>query len=85
MRRLHMVGVMQDFGCHPLLRLSSRARPLDVMPDPTPGCHAGPDPWLSSRARPLDVMPDPIRHPWIAGAATPDLIGGFIDSPGHPQ
>ncbi len=25
-------------------------------------------------------MPDPIRHPWIAGAETPDLIRGRNDS-----
>ena len=100
MQRLHMVGVIPDFGCNRGLWLQSRT--LAVMPDigchaglwlssrtlaviPYFGCHPGLDPWMSSRARPLDVMPDPIRHPWIAGAATPDLIGGFIDSRGRPQ
>ena len=30
------------------------------------------------------VMPGQTRHPWIAGAETPDLIQGRNDRPGGP-
>ena len=54
----------------------------DVMPDVVPDVMSDVMPDVMSDVMPdvmSDVMPDMIRHPWIAGAATPDPIRGRND------